>query len=236
MPISGNASPFDAIRRTRPDGSEYWSARELMPLLGYSKWQDFSNAIDRAKIAVEAQGNDVTSNFMDAHKITGTKPAADVELTRFAAYQVAMCGDPRKPEVAAALAYFAIKTREAETAPALTGDPFDLIIAQAQAMKQIAAQANEAQRLAQHALARIDAITPTQADEIYYSARAWARINGVESSLGYLLRLGIKAGRIGRAAGLTPDKVPDRANGTVNGWPLWVWDNAFDAIENAVAS
>lgn len=37
--IPANKSPFDSIRKTRKDGSEYWSARDLMPLLGYgNKW------------------------------------------------------------------------------------------------------------------------------------------------------------------------------------------------------
>lgn len=30
--IPVNDSPFDSIRRVREDGSEYWSARDLMPL------------------------------------------------------------------------------------------------------------------------------------------------------------------------------------------------------------
>ena len=112
-------SPFDGIRRTRPDGSDFWSGRDLMPLLGYDRWENFSQAIDRAKIAVNAQGGSVAEVFRDATNNPGDqggRPQRDVELTRFAAYQVAMCGDPRKPEVAAALAYFAIRTREAETA------------------------------------------------------------------------------------------------------------------------
>lgn len=32
---SGAVSPFDAIREVRDDGTEFWSARVLMPLLGY---------------------------------------------------------------------------------------------------------------------------------------------------------------------------------------------------------
>lgn len=50
--------------------------------------------------------------------MSSTKPAENFELSRFAAYLVAMNGDPNKSEVAAAQAYFAIRTREAETAPA----------------------------------------------------------------------------------------------------------------------
>jgi hypothetical protein len=128
---NGDQSPFVAIRRVRPDGSEYWSARDLMPLLGYDRWENFAQAIDRAKIAVEAQGNSVATLFRGATKKTAGRPQSDVALTRFASYQVAMCGDPRKPEVAAALAYFAIKTREAEVARAIDlSDPLAVIEAE----------------------------------------------------------------------------------------------------------
>lgn len=117
----GDQSPFDAIRRVTPEGREYWSARDLMPLLGYEKWERFADAIDRAKIAAYNSGYDVSQNFPTAGKVSGTRgPAqADYHLSRYACYLVAMCSDPRKPEVAAALTYFAIKTREAETRPAL---------------------------------------------------------------------------------------------------------------------
>ena len=38
------------------EGIECWSARELQLLLGYSKWENFSKVIDKAKIACEMQG------------------------------------------------------------------------------------------------------------------------------------------------------------------------------------
>ena len=112
------SSPFDAIRQSRPDGSEFWSARDLMPMLGYSKWQDFESAIGRAQIAAQVQGHNMLDLFTSVHKKTGGRPQQDFELARFACYLVAMNGDPRKPEIAAAQAYFAIRTREAETTPA----------------------------------------------------------------------------------------------------------------------
>lgn len=120
-------SPFDAIRRTRPDGGEYWSARELMPLMGYDRWERFMDAIDRARAAAGNVGSDVEGLFRGtAKKSTGGRPGLDIELSRFAAYLVAMNGDSRKPEVAAAQAYFAVRTHEAETrsatAPALPQD------------------------------------------------------------------------------------------------------------------
>lgn len=108
-------SPFDAIRQT--DGErEWWSARDLMGLLGYDRWENFTRAIEEAKISAAAEfAGEVSGLFRDAaKKSSGGRPAVDIHLTRYAAYLVAMSGDPRKIEVAAARRYFAIKTREAE--------------------------------------------------------------------------------------------------------------------------
>ncbi|MGW5518465.1 hypothetical protein [Nocardia africana] len=124
-------SPFDAIRRTQLDGSEFWSARELMPLLGYDKWERFAEAVSRAVAALTAQGVDVEANVSRLREPIAKTTREDFHLSRFAAYQVAMCGDPRKPEVAAALAYFAIRTREAEVARAIDmSDPLAVIEAE----------------------------------------------------------------------------------------------------------
>jgi DNA-damage-inducible protein D len=105
-------SPFDAIRRTDERG-EYWRARDLMPLLGYgADWRNFVDAIDRARRS--ATNADLDGLFVDVTEKTAGRPRADVRLTRYACYLVAMNGDPRKPEIAAAQTYFAVKTREAE--------------------------------------------------------------------------------------------------------------------------
>lgn len=109
------ASPFDAIMRTDDFGNEYWSARELMPLLAYAQWKNFEIPLQRAMAAADNQGHNVETNFSRSRKITQTKPQEDFHLSRFAAYLVAMNGDPNKPEVASAQAYFAIQTRVAET-------------------------------------------------------------------------------------------------------------------------
>ena len=107
-------SPFDAIRRTREDGAEYWSARDLMAATNYERWENFSAAIDRAACAADNQNQDRDNHFRGVTKKGAGRPQQDVELTRFGAYLVMMNGDPRKPEIAAAQAYFAVRTREAE--------------------------------------------------------------------------------------------------------------------------
>lgn len=117
VPSSGG-SPFDSIRKVRLDGTEYWSARDLMPLMAYSTWQNFMPVIQRASQAAKNQGYVLDELFMTSHEKSGGRPREDVHLSRFAAYLVAMNGDPRIPEVAAGQSYFAIQTRVAETMPA----------------------------------------------------------------------------------------------------------------------
>lgn len=60
---SHDGSPFDAIKHLDPDGSEWWSARELMPLLGYTKWERFGDAIDRARAAAANVGDEPDRPF-----------------------------------------------------------------------------------------------------------------------------------------------------------------------------
>lgn len=121
-PHPGAPSPFDEIRRVSDVGTEFWSARELMPLLGYgADWRNFASVIEKARIAAQNQGENVSRLFGGVTEKGAGRPREDFHLSRFACYLVAMNGDPRKPEVAAAQAYFAIRTREAETAqPKLT--------------------------------------------------------------------------------------------------------------------
>ena len=113
--FSDSGSPFDAIRQP----GERWSARDLMPLLGYgADWRNFAASIERAQATCSNSGENVGHHFVAVTEKTGGRPREDYSLTRYAAYLVAMNGDPRKPEIAAAQNYFAVKTREAETRPA----------------------------------------------------------------------------------------------------------------------
>lgn len=60
---------------------------------------------------------------MRSHEKSGGRPREEYHLTRFAAYLVAMNGDPNMPEVATAQHYFAVQTRIAETRPATPAIP-----------------------------------------------------------------------------------------------------------------
>lgn len=114
---------LESARREDEQSLDFWYAREVAPLLGYKRWENFSSAIDRAKAACKNSGEDVEDHFREVTKmIVAAKGAQrdirDWELTRFAAYLIALNGDPAKREIAAAQAYFAVQTRRQEVADA----------------------------------------------------------------------------------------------------------------------
>jgi len=90
------------------DGVEFWLARELQDLLGYTQWRNFETVIDKAKIACENAGQAVADHFADVSKMVGIgsqtqRQVLDLALTRYACYLIAQNGDPRKDAIAFAM-------------------------------------------------------------------------------------------------------------------------------------
>lgn len=112
-------SDFESFVQQTEDGVEFWLARDLQHLLGYSKWDNFKNVISKAKTACDVSGHDSADHFADVGKMVtigsgATKEVDDVMLTRYASYLIAQNGDSQKEQIAFAQTYFAIQTRKAE--------------------------------------------------------------------------------------------------------------------------
>jgi len=102
MSQTPHTSPFDAIRHQDEQGNEYWSARELYKLLGYSTWQKFQYAIEQAKIACENSGQAIADHFnLQVKLIRAGKGAQrkteDYYLTRYACYLIVQNAILRNP-------------------------------------------------------------------------------------------------------------------------------------------
>lgn len=125
--MTTNGVSFESLKKINQYGAEYWSARELQALLGYSQWRRFENAINKAMESCNQSGNDPKNHFAGAGKMveigSGTERGVeDWHLSRFACYLIAQNGDPRKPEIAQAQKYFAIQTRRQELSDAISAD------------------------------------------------------------------------------------------------------------------
>lgn len=110
---------FESYANQTDNEIEFWFARDLQHLLGYSEWRNFSKVINKAKTACEATGHQVSDHFVDINKKvsigSGTeREIPDIMLTRFASYLIAQNGDPQKEAIAFAQNYFAVQTRKYE--------------------------------------------------------------------------------------------------------------------------
>jgi DNA-damage-inducible protein D len=114
-----NEKTFEDIKHIDAFGNEYWDARELMPLLEYSKWENFHKVIKSAMVACETSNYSVCDHFPEFRKMVdiGSKTkrgTIDYHLSRYACYLIVQNANPKKESVALGQTYFAVQTRKQE--------------------------------------------------------------------------------------------------------------------------
>ena len=117
--IQSLTSNFEAHAQQTETGIEFWLARDIQHLLGYSKWDNFLNVVSKAKTACDVSGHAIADHFADVGKMVdlgsgSQREVDDLMLTRYACYLIAQNGDSKKQEIAFAQTYFAVQTRKAE--------------------------------------------------------------------------------------------------------------------------
>ena len=110
---------FEEIKQTSRHGAEYWMARRLSKILGYSEFRNFLPVIEKAKKACKNSGQAISDHFVEMHEMVDIGSGAQREmesyaLSRYACYLISQNGDPRKEPIAFAQSYFAIQTRKQE--------------------------------------------------------------------------------------------------------------------------
>lgn len=216
--MSAEISIFDDIRHD-DTSREFWSARELQKILGYSSWGKFQNAIKRAQKSFATSEVTKYYNIKDHFRQVGKmvtlgsgarRELIDFELSKYACYLIAQNGDPDKPEIAQAQAYFNIQTFRQE---------------------QFQSMSDEEKRL--HVRTQVIDNNKTLFDSAKSSG---VRNFGKFNDAGYRGLYGMNAKELALKKNLGKDKILDRAGTTELAANLFRITQTNDKLQNELAS
>ena len=110
---------FENIKQLDKDGNEFWYARALSKLLGYSDFRNFTKVINKAEEACTNSGQEISEHIVEVNEVVlggsgVSNPYPSFALSRYACYLVVQNADPSKPIVANGQTYFALQTRRQE--------------------------------------------------------------------------------------------------------------------------
>ena len=216
--MSAEISIFDDIRHD-DTSREFWSARELQKILGYASWDKFQNAINRAQKSFATSEVTKYYNIKDHFRQVGKmvtlgsgarRELIDFELSKYACYLIAQNGDPAKPEIAQAQAYFNIQTFRQE---------------------QFQSMSDEEKRL--HVRTQVIDNNKTLFDSAKSSG---VRNFGKFNDAGYRGLYGMNAKELALKKNLGKDKILDRAGTTELAANLFRITQTNDKLQNELAS
>jgi DNA-damage-inducible protein D len=73
---------FEEIKHVDENGIEYWEARELMPILEYTEWRNFTNIISKAQESCKNSAQTIEDHFVDVNKMIKIATGTDKQAYR----------------------------------------------------------------------------------------------------------------------------------------------------------
>jgi len=142
LPVAGDLSPFERIRRTNAAGAAYWSSRDFAVVLGYSDYRNFEAVIGKARLACFNSGHRIEDHFVDVTEMVtigsgAQRPIKTVLLSRYACYLIVQNADPSKEIVALGQTYFAVQTRRQELSGRATEEGRRLLLREEMKMHNV---------------------------------------------------------------------------------------------------
>jgi DNA-damage-inducible protein D len=112
---------FEDIKHLDGQGNEFWYARALAKVLGYSDYRNFVAVIEKAMMALEHSNMQVSDHIGEVTEMVAIgsgaqRPIDSFALSRHACYLIVQNADPSKPVIANGQVYFAIQARRQELA------------------------------------------------------------------------------------------------------------------------
>lgn len=216
--------PFESIMRTDENGNECWYARELMPVLEYTEWRNFTPVINKAMIACQNSGLNPADHFVGAHDMIETGKGAmrevdDFKLSRFACYFIAQNGDPRKTVIANAQTYFATQTRRQELAT-VDMSPLGQLKMIVSILETAKRELQEVREIQGDMAIDIEDVKARQEDKEYFRVEVYCAVQGIKSTPAIRNMWGRDAAALSRARGVQIKKVPVTGR-------LWPTEDAF---------
>ncbi len=205
------------VRVVLMDGEPWWVLRDVCAVL------DIKNPSD-AVTRLDADGVGQTE-VIDS---LGRKQQATI-VSEPALYELVIRSDkPKAVDFRRWVTHKVKDLRKTGVATVRDMSPAEILVAQAQRLLENERRLAATEARATVHEARIEAL---EGNFGRVTALAYAKLNSLPDSVEYLNRLGRLAGQVARAEGVPAEKAHSTIFGTVNTWPVEIWDEAVRRLD-----